>query len=170
MIISNSGAGVHVVPDSSILELLFYVSAGTLFLLSSCGGGYCFYKIIQLVFTTSSKIAKLMRSNDRHLVIALRRRLYAYVCGSTVASMMIGFSSVNYELSHLTGALVFLTNQVMLHFLEFVRTGVIELDDYELSHMSESLPMGEVSGMVEIEPLSTNEGTGEVRVNFKERN
>jgi hypothetical protein len=38
-----------------------------------------FARIIELVWTSSVKIAKLLRTDDRQLVFALRRRMYYYL-------------------------------------------------------------------------------------------
>jgi hypothetical protein len=47
--------------------------------LIAIGSIFCSIKIIILVWATSSKLAKLLRTDDRQLVFALRRRMYAYI-------------------------------------------------------------------------------------------
>jgi hypothetical protein len=121
------------------------------------GSIFCFGKIIKLVWTTSSKIAKLLRTDDRPLVFALRRRMYAYI------SVLSFFSVVNVIEWYLQGVFylcgLIILFQVALHFLEFVRAGVNDLDEYELRERSISVNIEceFVSQMESIEPMSPSE-------------
>jgi hypothetical protein len=134
---------------TSILSLSAMIAIGSIF---------CFVKIIKLVWTTSSKIAKLLRTDDRQLVFALRRRMYTYVS-------VLGFLAVLtvIELLYLLGVFyvfgTIIVLQVALHFLEFVRVGVKELDEYELREgsISDAVECEGVSKMAPIEPLRPSE-------------
>jgi hypothetical protein len=111
---------------SSLLMTIALLSVGLIF---------CFVKIVTLVWTTSSKIAKLLRTDDRPLVFALRRKMYAYLTVFAIGAVLaiLDFFLNSCEL------IFFLTvgfEQLSLHFLEFVRIGVANLDDYELRSKS----------------------------------
>jgi hypothetical protein len=95
---------------------------------------FCFIKIVKLVWTTSSKIAKLLRTDDRQLVFALRRKMYSYI--SAVALFGILFVIDFYLLGVLFSCYHAISLQIVLHFLEFFRAGVKNLGEFELRERS----------------------------------
>jgi hypothetical protein len=121
------------------------------------GSTFCFYKIIRLVWTTSSKIAKLLRTDDRQLVFALRRRMYAYISVLYLCAVLLVIEWCFLGVFYVCGTIIIL--QVALHFLEFVRVGVKNLDEYELRErsISDAVACEGVSQMAAIEPLSPSE-------------
>jgi hypothetical protein len=134
---------------SSLLLFIVILLIGTVF---------CFVKIIILVWTTSSKIAKLLRTDDRQLVFALRRRMYAYLSVCAICAVLIVLDCILNGFEY-TVFLNIIVLQVALHFLEFVRHGVASLDEYELREMgiSDGVECEGVSQMDPIEPLSPSE-------------
>jgi hypothetical protein len=121
------------------------------------GSTFCFYKIIKLVWTTSSKIAKLLRTDDRQLVFALRRRMYAYISVLSFFSVLVVIEWSLLGQFYSCGVIIIL--QVARNFLEFVRAGVKNLDEYELRErsISDGVECEGVSQMEPIEPLSPSE-------------
>jgi hypothetical protein len=80
----------QIIVISSFLTLVAMVGTGVIF---------CFVKIVILVWTTSRKIAKLLRTDDRQLVFALRRRMYAYLSVCPLCAVLIALvmgSSIQY--------------------------------------------------------------------------
>jgi hypothetical protein len=112
---------------------------------------FCFIEIIILVWyitlstnlnrrTTSSKIAKLLRTDDRPLVFALRRKMYVYVSAGAFISLLI-IADCFLDRFAFVPVLAIVFEQLVLHFLEFVRLGVKNLDEYELISRSATIPV-----------------------------
>jgi hypothetical protein len=141
--------------------IVYQIAIFSIFLLFIAMGGigsiFCFGKIIKLVWTTSSKIAKLLRTDDRQLVFALRRRMYAYISAAAFCSLLSVIEFNLLGVFYVCGTIIIL--QVALHFLEFVRLGVKNLDEYELREgsISEDVECEGVSQMSPIKPLSPSE-------------
>jgi hypothetical protein len=145
----------------SILRFAFYSSVLVWISLALFGILFCFSKIILKVWSSSIKITKLLRSEDRQLVFIFRRKVYAYLIiialSATLAMLDILFLQILFLY-----ALTSVGFQLCLSFLEFVRQGVEKLDDYEIQeYESESVPIDEGVGMEMIEPLSRSELSGE---------
>jgi hypothetical protein len=126
----------------------------------SIGAIFCSVKIVILVWTTSSKIAKLLRTDDRQLVFALRRRLYVYLSVVTFCGLLSVIELFIFSIFYVCGTII--VQQVALHFLEFVRHGVESLDEYELRERSisdavECENASDMARMAPIAPLSPSE-------------
>jgi hypothetical protein len=146
-----------VVGNMNSVKIILFSSTLIFAAMIAIGSIFCFIKIVILVWTTSSKIAKLLRTDDRQLVFALRRRMYAYI---SVLALLAALTVIEWVLLSRVfscGTIVIL--QVAFHFLEFVRVGVKNLDEYELRERSISAPVDceGVSQMAPIEPLRPSE-------------
>jgi hypothetical protein len=143
---------------SSTLILLAMLAIGLIF---------CGIKTVILVWTTSSKIAKLLRTDDRQLVFAMRRKMYAYISVIAIGSVISVTELFLLGVFYVSGITLLL--QVSLHFLEFVRLGVKNLDEYELREksISDAVPSEGVSQMASIEPMSPSELEPEIEGKHK---
>jgi hypothetical protein len=118
---------------------LIYSSASLAIVMISIGMIFCFSKIVMLVWTTSSKIAKLLRTDDRQLVFALRRWMYAYLSLLAFFLLMTAIDLFFMNVFNIFPPLSIVCLQIALHFLDFVRLGVKNLDVYELRAIGEGV-------------------------------
>jgi hypothetical protein len=120
----------------TILRYVLYASTIICLLIYLVGSLYCFASIIKKVWSTSTKIAKLLRTEERNQAFALRRRMYGYL-------IPIAFVAIMAVIDGLFGRARFIYflsavgHQLCLHFLEFVKSGLDQLDEYELHARSE---------------------------------
>lgn len=119
---------------------------------------YTFTKIVRIVFQTSSKLVKLLRTDDREKVVALRRRVFGYMSVPPVF-LILGLMDSLFNSAKLAGVLSTLIYVAIIYFLDFVRAGIIKLDDWELRHQTESSYMPSVSEGAKI-PSSYNPTSG----------
>jgi hypothetical protein len=140
-----------------VFKLLLVICHPLLFVMLAAGTTFIFVKIVILVFTTSSKVAKLLRTDDRQLVFALRRRMYFFIASITTIFLCIVLDILLNKLGFVA-FLVIVSEQLELHFLEFVRAGLMNLDEYELRAKSVTEPI-ECEGVSEmvIESLNLSE-------------
>jgi hypothetical protein len=126
---------------------------------------HLFYKMMQIIFATSSKIAKLKRTDDKEFVTKLHRKLMIYIVISIVATVMqiLGamlFNSI-FDAFVYAGWLL-----ILMNLLRAIRDGVKQLDDWELqsrnreSNQEMESPVssgpGESYGMPSIEPMGSS--------------
>jgi hypothetical protein len=137
-----------------VYQIVIFPSFLLFILMGTIGTIFCFSKIVSLVWTTSGKIAKLLRTDDRQLVFVLRRKMYAYISAVAFCCllMLLEFNLLGMLYTFLCA--IFL--QIVLHFLEFVRLGVKNLDEFELREksISDAVECEGVSQMASIEPIS----------------
>jgi hypothetical protein len=156
---SDDGSGGHST-RVIVYAILIFFGAFLFVGILSIGAIFCSVKIIKLVWTTSSKIAKLLRTDDRQLVFALRRRLYAYMFAVPFCGLLSVIELFLSGTFYVCGAII--VQQVALSFLEFMRHGVASLDEYELRERSisdavECENASEIARMAPIAPLSPSE-------------
>jgi hypothetical protein len=141
-----------------IVYQLVMICSSLLFIgILSIGTLFCSVKIVILVWTTSSKIAKLLRTDDRQLVFALRKRIYTYMLAVALCGLLTAIELFSLGVFYTCGSIIL--QQVALHFLESLRLGVKNLDEYELRErsISEAVACEGVSQMAPIEPLRPSE-------------
>jgi hypothetical protein len=73
----------------SISKYTFLGGCGLMIVLVCFGSVYCFYQMLWIILSTSSKLAKMKRTDDKAKVIALHRKLYALVGFSGFLTVLI---------------------------------------------------------------------------------
>jgi hypothetical protein len=154
-----------------VYQIVIYSSAILAIAMISIGLIFCFSKIVKLVWTTSSKISKLLRTDDRPLVFELRRRMYAYISLLAFFLLMTMIDLFFMTVFNIFLLLCIVCLQIALHFLEFVRLGVKNLDDYELraSSISAAIKCEGASNMELIEPIRLSELEPETDSKWKKK-
>lgn len=143
---------------TTILRNVFYTSAFLFISLTLVGVFFCFVKIVLKVWSTSIKISKLLRSEERQQVFIFRQKIYVYLAVIALSTSLVILDLL--FLRVFIYSILVITFQLCLSFLEFVRQGIEKLNvDETQSGNSEAIPLSDVSGM-EIDPLTASEIDG----------
>jgi hypothetical protein len=122
---------------ASILRITRAISIGI-----GGGGGqfvsvFLFYKMLQIIFKTSSKVSKLKRTVDCEFVTKLHRKFIIYIILSVVATVLQILGAILLE--SIFDAFIFsIWLLILLNFLREIRDGIRELDDRVLQDDSVS--------------------------------
>jgi hypothetical protein len=76
------------------LKISFMATVGILILLVMGCSTYCFYQMLLIILSTSSKLAKMKRSEDKNKVLALHRRLYSLIVLAAGLSILMALDFI----------------------------------------------------------------------------
>lgn len=96
---------------------------------------FTFFKIVKIIFQTSAKLVKLLRTDDRYKVHALRRKVYFYVWVLPLP-IMAAIPDFIFNRARFSAAFLALCPFAIVYFLDFVRSGIRDLDEWELDNQS----------------------------------
>jgi hypothetical protein len=114
------------------LKISFMATVGILILLVMGCSTYCFYQMMWIILSTSLKLAKMKRTEDKNKVLALYRRMYSMIVLAAVLSILmaldlilnrIQFCSLTLGLTF-TGPILASFAIVLLHLLEVIRDSI----------------------------------------------
>lgn len=120
------------------LFLLIRLVAGAIWVVS--GGAFVAFmtiRITNLVWKTSSKLARVRKTDDGHEVFVLRRKLYACTCVILVPPVAV-ICSMHLKNLKLISIASISGGQVIAYFLQFLKSNIDKFDDIALQSMNDS--------------------------------
>jgi hypothetical protein len=142
------------------LRIAFMATVGALiFLVMGCST-YCFYQMLRVILSTSSKLAKMKRTEDKNKVLALHLRLYSLIVLAAVLSILTTLDLIFNRISFLiipgltfAGSILASFTIVLLHLLEIIRESILKVGQKAPEYVTElsSVPMFTESQIERIE-------------------
>jgi hypothetical protein len=136
----------------SILRIAFGLTCGILILLVIGASIYCYYKMLWIILETSSKLAKMRRTENKNKVLALHRKLYSMIAFVAFLSVLLVLDFIFSRLTFL-GSIVASIAAILLHLLELIRDSIQKVGERGQSELVTSLSSVAQLGDSEIEAM-----------------
>ncbi|KAL3894178.1 MAG: hypothetical protein SGCHY_005426 [Lobulomycetales sp.] len=91
---------------------------------------YCYYNIIWIILSSSSKLARLKRTADKQKVQAFERRMYGYLAVISFSVLCL-FPDILVLKSTFASSIIVFVFVMCLHLLEIIRFGIATIDSNE---------------------------------------
>jgi hypothetical protein len=141
------------------LRIAFLVTVGFLILLIMGASTFCYYKMLWIILSTSSKLAKLKRTDDKERVLVFQRKLYALIVLAAFLSVLMTLDFIFNRIIFLflmvgmtfCGVILVSFAIVLLHLLEIIRDSI---QNFAAAPAEE---VGRVTELSEVSPFSDSQ-------------
>ncbi|KAL3897384.1 MAG: hypothetical protein SGCHY_003455 [Lobulomycetales sp.] len=123
--------------DISLLEILsnarfiiMIVAISLMFASFGAVSGYCNYKVVWAILSSSSKLARMKKTADKEKVRQLERKVYMLMGAAGVAGLLI-FLDIFFLGFTFMMTLTAIVGLIIIHLLEIIRHGIATIDRKE---------------------------------------